>query len=131
MEKVGKLLGLFSPIMAIGVVALMLFGPAYGYQAGDSEGNFSSGTMTAFRYALEEGDQAWFFWSGFVVVICLVAAAGALTQRAVPVWVCACALWVVAVLGIWSIGVFVLPLSIMLFVSAALLTLARYESRTQ
>lgn len=129
MARVGKLLGLISPVLAIGAMALMLFGLTYGYQTGDSAG--SSGTITVFRYALEEGDHAWFLWSGFVVVVCLVAAVGALAGRTAPVWVCAGALWLVAALGIWSIGLFVLPLSIVLFVSAALLTLGRYESRTR
>ena len=131
MAKAGKILGLISPILAVGAMALMLFGSTYSYQAGDSAGNLSSGTITAFRYAFEEGDNAWFHWAVIVIAVCLVAAAGALAGRTAPVWVCASALWVVAVLGIWSIGLFVLPLSIVLFVSAALLTLARYESRTQ
>jgi hypothetical protein len=130
MAKVGKWLGLISPALAIGVVALMLFSPMYSYQSGDSSGAFSSGTMSALRHALETGDSAWFFWSGFTVVVCLVAAIGALAERAAPIWVCAGTLWVVAVLGMWSIGLFILPLSITLFVSAALLTAARYESRT-
>ena len=131
MAKVGRFLGLVSPILAAGAMALMLFGSTYSYEAGGSAGNFSSGTITAFRYALEEGDYAWFRWAVIVVAVCLIAAVGALAGRATPVWVCASALGVVAVLGIWSIGLFVLPLSIVLFVAAALLTVARYESRTQ
>ena len=125
MAKVGRFLGLVSPILAAGAMALMLFGSTYSYEAGGSAGNFSSGTITAFRYALEEGDYAWFRWAVIVVAVCLIAAVGALAGRATPVWVCASALGVVAVLGIWSIGLFVLPLSIVLFVSAALLTVAR------
>ncbi len=131
MAKVGKFLGLISPALALGIAALMLFGSSYSYQSGNSAGNVSSGTVSAFRYALEQGDYAWFFWSGFVVVVCLVAAAGSLAGRAAPVWVCAGALWIVAMLGMWSIGLLILPLSLVLFVSAALLTVTRYESRTQ
>jgi hypothetical protein len=137
--KAGKIIGLISPVLAVGIVTLMLFGAGYSYQSASckaSYGHESSeacayepGTMTAFRFALEEGNHAWFFWSGFVVVVCLIAAAGAFAGRAAPVWICAVALWVVAVLGMWSIGLFVLPLSLVLFVSAALLTVARYESR--
>ena len=59
MARVGKLLGLISPVLAIGAMALMLLGLTYSYQRGDSAG--SSGTITVFRYALEEGDHAWFF----------------------------------------------------------------------
>jgi hypothetical protein len=127
--KLGKLLGLVSPVLAIGVVALMLFFPTYGYESGQSEGNFSSGTMSAFRFALEEGNYAWFYWSGFVVVVCLIAALGALTGRTVPIWACAIALWFLAGLGMMSIGLFIFPLAVVLFASATLLTVARYESR--
>jgi hypothetical protein len=128
MAKLGKLLGLVSPELAIGVVALMLFFPTYGYESGHSEGNFSSGTMSAFRFALEEGNYASFYWSGFVVV-CLIAALGALTGRTVPIWACAIALWFLAGLGMMSIGLFIFPLAVVLFASATLLTVARYESR--
>src|SRR5215210_2123695 len=107
MAKLGKFLGLISPVLAITVVALMLFIPFYGYQSGDSEGNVSSGTITAFRYALEEGDYAWFYWSGFIIIVCLIAAASALAGRVVPIWACAIALWFLAGLGLVSIGLFV------------------------
>jgi hypothetical protein len=129
MAKLGKLLGLISPVLAIGIVALMLFFPTYGYESGYSEGNFSSGTMSAFRFALEEGNYAWVYWSGFVVVVCLIAALGALTGRTVPIWACAIALWFLAGLGMMSIGLFIFPLAVVLFASATLLTVARYESR--
>jgi hypothetical protein len=125
MVKAGMFLGLISPVLAVAVVALMLFGLTYGYQAVDSRGNASSGTITILQYALEEGDSAWFFWFGFVVVVCLVAAAGALAGRPAPVWVCAILLWILTVLGMMSIGLFIFPLALLLFISATLLTLAR------
>lgn len=127
MSKVGRFLGLTSPILALGIAALMLFGSSYSYQSGDSEGNFSSGAISAFRYTLEEGDYAWFFWAGFVVIVCLIAAVGALIGRAGPVWAAAIVLYLVAVLGMVSIiGVFIFPLAMVLFVSAVLLTVARH-----
>jgi hypothetical protein len=125
MAKLGKLLGLISPILAIGVVALMLFIPSYGYQTADSEGNFSSATMSAFRFALEEGNYAWFYWSGFTVVVCLIAALGGLTGRTALIWACAIAMWFIAGLGMMSIGLFIFPLAVVLFASATLLTVAR------
>ena len=106
----------------------MLFFPTYGYESGHSEGNFSSGTMSAFRFALEEGNYASFYWSGFVVV-CLIAALGALTGRTVPIWACAIGLWFLAGLVMMSIGLFIFPLAVVLFASATLFTVARYESR--
>jgi len=76
--KAGTFLGLISPTLALGMAALTLFGSSYSHQTGDSAGNSSPGSISAFRYALEQGDYAWFFWSGFVVGVCLIAAAGAL-----------------------------------------------------
>jgi hypothetical protein len=137
--KVGKLLGLISPILAIGAMALMLFAlsssyesasctPGYGHQ--DAECNYDSGTISAFQVALEESDYTVFYWFGFVVVVCLIAAAGAHARRAAPVWACAIVLWVLAGLGMLSvIGLFVFPLALVLSVAAMLLTAARYESR--
>jgi len=58
MAKLGKFLGLISLVLASAVVAMKLFFPSYGYQSGDSEGNVSSGTIKAFRYALAGGDYA-------------------------------------------------------------------------
>lgn len=141
MAKAGKLLGLISPILAVGVVALMLFVPSYSYQSGDcrsshgrqapiSECNYESGTISAFRVALEEGDSTLFDWSGFVVFVCLIAAVGALAGRSAPIWACAIVLWFLASLGMMSlIGPFIFPLAVVLFASATLLTVARYESR--
>lgn len=141
MAKAGKVLGLISPVLAIVVVALMLFVPSYSYQSGDCgssyghqpsnpECSYESGTISAFRTALEDGDSTLFYWSGFVVIVALIAAAGALAGRAAPVWVCAIILWVLAVLGMMSlIGLFIFPLAVVLFVSATLLTVSRYEPR--
>ena len=141
MAKAGKFLGLISPVLAIGVVALMLFGSTYSYESADcgsshahqpshSECEYRSGTISAFRAALEEGDSTLFNWSGFVVIVSLVAAAGALAGRVALIWACAVALWFLAGLGMMTIGLFVFPLAVVLFASAALLTVARYGSRT-
>jgi hypothetical protein len=108
-----------------------LIGSTYGHQAGDSNDNVSSGTMTAFRYALEEGDNAWFYLSACVVVVCLIAAVGALVGRTAPIRACAIALWFLASPGMMTIALFVLPPLMVLLVSAVLLTLARYEARTR
>jgi hypothetical protein len=141
MAKAGKFLGLISPVLAIGVAALMLFGSTYSYESADcrsshahqlshSECKYRSGTISAFRAALEEGDSTVFICSGFVVIVSLVAAAGALTGRVILIWACAVALWFLAGLGMLTIGVFISPLAVVLLASAALLTVARYESRT-
>jgi hypothetical protein len=138
--KVGTFLGLISPVLALGVVVLMLFGSGYSYQSGKcgsgagnlssgSECGYESGTISALRYAAEEGDYAWLFWSGFIVVVCLIAAVGALVGRVALIWGCSIALYILAVLGMMSIGLFVFPLAMVLFVSAILLTVARPDAR--
>ena len=132
MAKAGKFLGLIWPVLAIGVVGLMLFGSTYTYesaacrsshvhQPSHSECEYRSGTISAFRAALEEGDSALFICSGFVVIVSLVAAAGALTGRVAPIWACAVALWFLAGLGMLTIGLFISPLAVVLFASAACL----------
>jgi hypothetical protein len=141
MAKAGKFLGLISPVLAIGVAALMLFGSTYSYESADcrsghahqpsySECKYRSGTISAFRATLEEGDSTLFICSGFVVIVSLVAAAGALTGRVAPIWACAAALWFLVGLGMLTIGLFISPLAFVLVASAALLTVARYESGT-
>ena len=137
--KAGKIIGSISPVLAVGIVALMLFGTGYSYQSasckagygGESseECTYESGTISALRYAMEEGDTTLFYWGGFIIAVCLVAAVGALAGRAAPVWVCAVVLWVLTGLGMMSIGLFIFPLAVLLFASAALLTMAWYESR--
>jgi hypothetical protein len=137
--KAGKIIGLISPVLAAGIVALMLFGPGYSYQSASCKASFGhesreectyeSATISAFRYAMEEGDTTLLYWAGFIIAVCLVSAVGALAGRAAPVWVCAAVLWVLAVLGMMSIGLFILPLAVVLFASATLLTISRYESR--
>ncbi len=139
MAKVGKLLGLISPVLAIGAMALMLFALSYSYQSASckasygqessEECTYESGTISAFRYAIEEGDTTLFYWAGFIIAVCLVAAVGALAGRAAPIWVCAVVLWILTGLGMMSIGLFIFPLAVVLFASATFLTVARFESR--
>ncbi len=125
--KVGKALGGISPLLAVGTALFLLFGPLYGFESGDSEGNFETGTASAFELALEGGDRAVFFWAAFVVVVSIVGAMGALANRVGWVWVSAVALWGLAALSIMSIGLFVAPLAIVMFASAALITVSRAE----
>jgi hypothetical protein len=141
MAKAGKFLGLISPFLAIGAVSLMLLVPTYAYESGgcrsspigqpsNPECNHESGTMSALRVALEEGDRTLLYWAGVVVVASLIAAVSALAGRAAPVWACAIVLWFLAVTGLMSlIGLSIVPLAVVLFASATLLTVDQYESR--
>ena len=137
--KAGKVIGSISPVLALGIFALMLFGSGYSYQSASCEASYSresseectyeSGTISALRYAMEEGDTTLFYWAGFTIAVCLFAAVGALAGRAAPVRVSAVALWILTGLGMMSIGLFIFPLAVVLFASATFLTVARYESR--
>ena len=142
MARAGRFLGLISPILAVGVAALILFGFGYsyesascrasmGHQSTGSEGcTYESGTVSMFRSALEEADHALFYWAGIVIAVCVIAAVSALAGKSAPVWICACILLILAGLGTMSlIGLFLLPLAFVLFASATLLTLDGYESR--
>jgi hypothetical protein len=133
--KAGKILGWISPVLAVGIVALVLFGSGYSHesasckasygQESSEECTYESGMISAFRYAMEEGDTTLFYWAGFIIAVCLVAAVGALAGRAAPIWVCAGVLWILTGLGTTSIGLFIFPLAVVLLVSATLLTAAR------
>ena len=134
--RVGKVLALVSPALAVGVVCLMLFATGYSYVSmeeratpgGDPvEAVSESGWVSAYDYSLENGDYVYFLWSGFIVVICLLAAGAALKGWVGLVWACAGLLGVLSILGAMSIGVLVAPLALVLFVSALLLSLSRSE----
>jgi len=131
--QVGKVLALVSPALAVGVVCFMLFGSGYSYvsmeeRAGSPEVNLGgaaseSGWVSAYEYSLDNGDYVYFLWSGFIVIICLLAAVAALKGWIGLVWACAGLLGILSILGAMSIGGMVAPLALVLFVSAILLSL--------
>ena len=83
--------------------------------------------MSAYEYSLEKGDYVYFFWSGFIVIICLLAAGAALKGWIGLVWACAGLLGLLTILGAMSIGGMVAPIALVLFVSAILLSLSGPE----
>jgi hypothetical protein len=134
--QISKVLALVSPALAVGIVCLMLFATGYSYvsmeESAGPEGDpvedaSESGWVSAYEYSLENGDYVYFLWSGFIVVIGLLAAGAALKGWVGLVWACAGLLGVLSVLGAMSIGGMVAPLAIVLFVSAILLSLSGPE----
>jgi hypothetical protein len=83
--------------------------------------------VSAYEYSLQNGDYAYFLWSGFIVFIGLLAAGAALKGWVRLVWGCAGLLGVLSILGALSIGFMVAPLALVLFVSAILLSLSGPE----
>src|SRR5919112_5800577 len=96
--RVGKELALVSPALAVGVVCFILFATGYsqvsmeeraGSEDDPVEAASESGWMSAYEYSLENGDYVYFLWSGFIVLICLLAAGAALRGWGGLVWTCA------------------------------------------
>ena len=117
-------------------MCFMLFATGYSYvsmeERAGPEGDLDratseSGWVSAYEYSLENGDYVYFFWSGFIVIICLLAARAALKGWVGLVWACAGLLGVLSVLEAMSIGGMVAPLALVLFVSAILLSLSGSE----
>jgi uncharacterized membrane protein len=134
--KVGKVLALVSPALAVGVVCFLLFATGYsqvsmeervGSEGDPEEAASQSGWVSAYEYSLENGDYVYFLWSGFIVIMCLLAAGAALKGWVGLVWACAGLLGVLSVLGAMSIGGMVAPLALVLFVCAILLSLSGSE----
>ena len=134
--RVGKVLALVSLALAVGVVCFMLFATGYsqvsmeeraGSEGDPVEAASESGWMSAYEYSLENGDYVYFLWSGFIVVICLLAAGAALRGWSGLVWACAGLLGVLSIVGAMSIGGMVAPLVLVLFVSAILLSFSGPE----
>ena len=114
----------------------MLFATGYSYVSmeegagpeGDPlEAASESGWVSAYEYSLENGDYVYFLWSGFIVLICLLAAGAGLKGWVALVWACAGLLGVLSILGAMSIGGMVAPLTLVLLVSAILLSLSGPE----
>ena len=129
--RVGKVLALVSPALAVGIVCFMLFATGYSYVSKEQraapgghpvEAASESGWVSAYEYSLQNGDYGYFLWSGFIVVIGLLAAGAALKGWARLVWACAGLLGVLSILRAMSIGFMVAPLALVLFVSASLLS---------
>jgi uncharacterized membrane protein len=134
--KVGKVLALVSPALAVGVVCFLLFATGYsqvsmeervGSEGDPEEAASQSGWVSAYEYSLDNGDYVYFLWSGFIVIMCLLAAGAALRGWVGLVWACAGLLGVLSVLGAMSIGGMVAPLALVLFVCAILLSLSGSE----
>jgi hypothetical protein len=133
---VGKVLALASPALAVGVVCFMLFATGYSYasmeeragpEGASLEAASESGWVPAYEYSLENGDYVHFWWAGFIVLICLLAAGAALKGWIGLVWACAGLLGGLSILGAMSIGSMVVPLALVLLVSAILLSLSGPE----
>ena len=115
----------------------MLFATGYSYQSMDKraaptevnpeEAASESGWVSAYEYSLENGDYVYFLWSGFIVVMCLLAAGAAQKGWGGLVWACAGLLGLLSILEAMSIGAMVAPLALVLFVCAILLSLSGSE----
>ena len=117
--RMGKTLGMITPLISLWSVYQMLFGAKYSDMSSDDP---MIKTITAFQYAVDNGSNVILFWSVFVFVISVIGGLGAWYKRPIIVWPVAIILLIVSILGTWSIGGAVVPLAGLFFISATLLT---------
>jgi hypothetical protein len=133
-----RLLGLASFLAAAGCAAYLLFGFGYSYEtatgAVSTEGGVVSVTHTqgwenGLTFARQNHDYVIVGWAAFVVLLGIVTAAAAWRGRPGPVWAAALLLLMLAGLGLFSIGLFVAPVAVLVALTAFALTASRRRSR--
>ena len=117
-----RLLGLASFLAAVGCAAYLLFGFGYSYETATGAANADGGVVTVttsrgwengLTFARQNHDYAIVGWAAFVVLLGLFTAIAAWRGRAGLVWAAAALLFVLAVLGFASIGLFVAPVALL------------------
>jgi hypothetical protein len=126
LARIGKTLGIFTPLISLWSGYQMWFG--FKYVGSSSENPTIQMTVSAFQFALDNGSKAILFWPIFLFVISVIGAMGAWHERPVIVWSIVIILLIVSILGVWTIGSLVFPLAGLLFISAALLTIQKKKA---
>lgn len=118
----GAATGLAAGIIGILSSIYLIFGSRYGYESRTVYSNgttiITSGTASAFQY----GDPAVFFWAGFIIIMSISGAYGAWKNNVKIVWGAALLLSILSILGLFSIGVAVMPVAMLFIISGVLLT---------
>ena len=118
--RMGKTLGAVTPIISILSAYQMWFGAKYVGSTSDAMG---TQTLTALEFALKHGSTAIIFWPVCIVVLSIIGGVAAWYKKAKFVWLVAIVLFIISVLGMWSIGSAVVPLAALFLISATLLTI--------
>jgi hypothetical protein len=129
-----RLLGLGSFLAALACAAYLLFGFGYASETATSSAGTDGGVgpvltthswVSALAFAQQNHDYTIVGWAGFIVVLGLLTALAAWWGRPGPVWVAAGLLFALIVLGLLSIGLFVLPVAVLVTFTASVLSAAR------
>lgn len=116
-QRIVKLLGVSAPILSLIIAYQIWFGMKYTGSGSD----FTTRTITALQFALEEGSRAILFWPIFLFILSIVGAFGAWKKIKLLVYVVAIMFIIISVLGAWSIGLLVVPLALLFVVISILL----------
>ena len=138
LAKVRKVLGMITPLIAAISAYQMLFGMMYTGATSNSSTPQISTTIkvTALEFAFKQGSKVVIFWTIFwtifwPVAIFLLSCIGAIAvwkRITILVWVIACLLLIVSVAGIFSIGLLVAPIAILLLISAIVLLIEKSKA---
>jgi hypothetical protein len=128
LERMGKIVGILTPFVSLLSMYQMWFvakytGSTSTQYAGSASETTVTETLTALQYALRYGSDAIIFWPICIFVLAVTGGVAAWFKKATIVWALAIVLLVISILGMWSIGSSVIPLAMLLSISATLLTL--------
>lgn len=136
LERMGKIVGILTPFVSLLAIYQMWFvakyvGSATTQYSGSTTTQYSGSTseipvtetLTALQFALRYGSDAIIFWPICIFVLAVIGGVAAWFKKATIVWALAIVLLIISVLGMWSIGSAVIPLAMLLSISAILLTL--------
>jgi len=135
-----RLLGLVSFLAAVICAAYLLFGFGYSYSSETASGSvgtdgavvpvtITEGWESALTYARRNQDYAIVGWAALVLGLGVLTAVAAWRGRPAPVWVAALLLLTLSVLGVASIGLFVMPVALLVFATALATSAARRRGR--
>jgi hypothetical protein len=128
LERMGKAVGVLTPFVSLLAIYQMWFvakyvGSATTQYSGSASEVTVTETLTALQFALRYGSDAIIFWPICIFVLAVIGGVAAWFKKATIVWTLAIVLLIISVLGMWSIGSAVIPLAMLLSISAILLTL--------
>jgi hypothetical protein len=134
-----RLLGLASFLAVLACAAYLLFGSGYASETATSSAGPDGGVgpvvtthswVSALAFAQQNHDYTIVGWAGFIVGLGLLVVLAAWWGRPGPVWVAACLLFALTAAGLLSIGLFVLPVAVLVTFTASALSGARRRSRS-
>jgi len=122
LAKLGKVLGMSAPLISVAAAYQMWFGMKY---VGATSETSTTQTVTALEFALKQGSNAILFWPVAVFFLSCIGAFAVWKNLVSLVWIIACSLLIVSIMGMMTIGLIIAPIAILLLTSAIILTLEK------